>query len=149
MQIRRVIHRSDSDGRASGPAAIRAVLGLGAAAAALFIAMPALADPCRAPLPNRVGQEFSGLVRYVGDGDGLCVGPTSNPNTWIEVRLADFDAPELDSPGGRDAKARLEALVRGRALRCTAQRGRQGRVTVHDRVIAACTVEGRPLGRLI
>lgn len=127
----------------------RGVLALTAAFGATMLAPPALADPCKAPLPKRAGEVFSAPVRYVGDGDGLCVGPTSDPNTWVEVRLADFDAPELDAPGGREAKARLEGLVRGRTLRCTAERGRQGRVIVHDRVIAACTLDGRPLGRLI
>lgn len=127
----------------------RGVLAVAAAFGAMMLATPASADPCKAPLPKRAGEVFSGPVRYVGDGDGLCVGPTSDPNSWIEVRLADFDAPELDSPGGREAKARLDALVRGRMLHCTAQRGRQGSVVVHDRVIAACTLEGRPLGRLI
>lgn len=127
----------------------RAVLAVAAAFGAMLLATPALADPCKAPLPKRAGEVFSGPVRYVGDGDGLCIGPSRDPATWIEVRLADFDAPELDSPGGREAKARLDALVRGRILRCTAERGRHGKVIVHDRVIAACTLNGRPLGRLI
>lgn len=114
-----------------------------------MLATPTLADPCRGPLPKRAGEVFTGPVRYVGDGDGLCIGPTRDPATWIEVRLADFDAPELDSPGGREAKARLEALVKGRTLRCTTERGRRGKVIVYDRVIAACTLDGRALGRLI
>lgn len=56
--------------------------------------VPAYADPCKAPLPAQAGVQFSGTVRYVGDGDSLCVGRTADPNTWIEVRLADFNAPE-------------------------------------------------------
>ena len=51
---------------------------------------PAVADPCRAPLPPP-GSSFSGMVRYVGDGDSLCVGPASHPERWIEVRLGDFN----------------------------------------------------------
>lgn len=35
---------------------------------------PALADPCEAPLHSN-GAAFSGVVRYVGDSDSLCVGP--------------------------------------------------------------------------
>ena len=42
-------------------------------------AAPALADPCEGRLPA-AGQEFSGVVRYVGDGDGLCVGPERRPD---------------------------------------------------------------------
>lgn len=65
------------------------------------MATPARADPCEGRLPSQPGQQFSGTVRYVGDGDGLCVGNSNDPNTWIEVRLADFDAPELHAPDGR------------------------------------------------
>ncbi|HJS80340.1 MAG TPA: hypothetical protein VJ748_06915 [Vitreimonas sp.] len=67
------------------------------------LALPTLAhaDPCEGDLPARAGQSFSGAVRCVGDGDSLCIGPSSDPNTWIEVRLADFNAPELNSRGGQ------------------------------------------------
>ena len=37
----------------------------------------ALADPCEAPLPRRAGETFSGAVRYVGDGDSLCIGAST------------------------------------------------------------------------
>lgn len=59
-----------------------------------LLAAPAIAhaDPCEGRLPDRAGQVFSGQTRYVGDGDGLCVGDSTNPSTWIEVRLADFNA---------------------------------------------------------
>jgi len=109
----------------------------------------ALADPCEGRLPSRPGEGFSGPVRYVGDGDSLCVGRTSDPSTWIEVRLSDFDAPELHSPDGRDAQDRLSRLVAGRDLHCTAVRGRNGRVVVYDRVIASCRLNGRGLGDLL
>jgi hypothetical protein len=55
------------------------------------------ADPCEGRLPSAAGQKFEGLVRYAGDGDSLCSGQSPDPLTWIEVRLADFDAPELDT----------------------------------------------------
>ena len=106
------------------------------------------ADPCEGALPSRDGQVFSGTVRYVGDGDSLCVGNTSDPATWIEVRLADFNAPELHSPTGRDARDRLSGLVRGRSLACVAVRGRNGRIIVYDRVIASCRLNGRRVGDL-
>lgn len=109
----------------------------------------ARADPCEGRLPARAGENFSGLVRYIGDGDSLCLGPNANPATWIEVRLSDFDAPELHSPTGRADRARLSALVNGRVIDCVAVRGRNGRVIVYDRVIAACHVNGRGLGDLI
>lgn len=100
------------------------------------------ADPCEGASPP-VGARFSGVVRYVGDGDGLCIGQTSDPSGWIEVRLADFYAPELQQPGGPEAKAALERIVLGRRVACVA--GRRS----YDRVVARCTVEGVSLGDLL
>lgn len=119
------------------------------AAIMLLTTSPARADPCEGRLPSRPGQQFSGLVRYVGDGDGFCVGNSADPNTWIEVRLADFNAPELHSPEGGRAKRLLERVAFGRNTRCEARRGRGGRVISHDRVIAVCRVDGRSVGDLL
>lgn len=116
-----------------------------------MIALPtvALADPCEGRLPTRAGESFGGIVQYVGDGDSLCVGRTTDPREWVEVRLADYDAPELQEREGRRAKDMLSRLVRGRLVDCTAVRGRSGRVTSHDRVIASCRINGRRLGELL
>ena len=57
---------------------------------------------------------FQGPVSYVGDGDGLCIALGPDPSRWVEVRLADFYAPELREPGGRQAKATLDRLTAGR-----------------------------------
>lgn len=113
----------------------------GAAFAVPFLvyAAPALADPCEGPLPAR-NATFSGAVRYVGDGDGLCVGPAGRPDLWIEVRLGDFYAPELHEPSGTDAKRRLERVVLGQVLQCRA--GKRS----YDRVIGYCALRERPLG---
>ena len=126
-----------------------AIVSTGLVGTGMFAPQAARADPCEAPLPTREGQAFEGQVRYVGDGDGLCVGRSSDPASWIEVRLADFDAPELDRPGGRDAKQRLKRLAIGRSVRCRAVRGRSGRVIVYDRVMARCALNGRSLGDLL
>lgn len=117
---------------------------------AAVIAFPivAHADPCEGRLPDRAGQAFSGTVRYVGDGDSLCVGFTSNPAQWIEVRLSDFNAPKLHARGGRDARDRLVWIASERCLDCTAVRGPSGRVIVHDRVIGHCRLDERPLSVL-
>lgn len=109
---------------------------------ALLWSAPARADPCEGRLPA-AGSSFSGTVRYVGDGDGLCIGPADQPAKLIEVRLGDFYAPELNEQGGKDAKRRLERLVMGRQLSCRA--GRRS----YDRVIGYCTLGGRPLGKLL
>ncbi len=105
-------------------------------------AAPALADPCDGMLPTK-GTTFSGVVRYVGDGDGLCIGPAGRPDRWIEIRLADFYAPELHEAGGAKAKRRLERVAMGRTLVCHA--GRRS----YDRIVAVCTIGGRPLGNML
>lgn len=105
-------------------------------------ASPALADPCKGALPPK-GTTFSGVVRYVGDGDGLCVGPVNRPDRWIEIRLDDFYAPELHERGGVDAKRRLERIAMGKVLTCRA--GRRS----YDRVVAACSLGGQPLGAVL
>ncbi len=116
-----------------------------------FLLAPAVAraDPCEGRLPSRSGETFSGLVRYIGDGDSLCLGPTNDPASWIEVRLSDFDAPELNSRTGRADRDRLSRLAMGRVLDCVAVRGRNGRVIVYDRVIASCRLNGRRVGDLL
>ncbi|MDR7232813.1 hypothetical protein J2X45_003923 [Caulobacter sp. BE264] len=106
----------------------------------------ALADPCEAPVRGfKAGDRISGVVWYAGDGDSLCVGPGPNPSTWIEVREADWFAPELNEPGGRQAKAVMDRLVGRRAV-CTVRRGQNGKTSSYDRVIAACSVDGVPIG---
>jgi micrococcal nuclease len=109
-------------------------------------AAPAAADPCksipdRGSMPEflRRGAVFSGPVVYVGDGDGLCVAVGEGPRGWVEVRVADFYAPELSEPGGRAAKATLEHLAMGRRATCVA------RNRSHDRVVARCRINGRDL----
>lgn len=112
-------------------------------AALLFAAVGASADPCEAPLPP-YGSAFSGPVVYVGDGDSLCVAPVpgreGDPGTWVEVRVADFYAPELHEPGGEQAKRALERLSMGRRASCIA--GKRS----YDRVVAHCRVAHRDVG---
>lgn len=119
--------------------------------AAAFFLFPALAwaDPCEGTLPRRSGETFAGTVRYVGDGDSLCVGQSDDPNTWIEVRLADFNSPELHTPAGPAAKAALERIAMGRPAQCVAGGGRTRRVVTYDRVIAVCRIGGRRIGDLM
>jgi len=107
------------------------------------VAAPALADPCNAPLPTREGSTFSGRVEYVGDGDGLCVRTEAG---LVEVRLADFNAPEVGEPGWREAKLDLRDIAMHRWAVCTVTGGRYGRTTSYDRVIAVCRIGGRRLG---
>lgn len=125
-------------------------------ATGLLIATPALADPCKAipdlgPAPAwaKPGAVITGPVRYVGDGDSICVSPSADPSTWVEIRLAEFYAPELNEPGGREAKAAMERITRGRTVTCTAVSGNGGRVISYDRLIAVCRIRGVSLGDLM
>lgn len=131
------------------PRASIAVLLVGAAA--LLAAAPALADPCKAipdrgPMPEylKAGARFSGPVVYIGDADSICVAATRgrerDPATWVEVRVADFYGPELNAPGGREAKAVMERLAMGKRLACQAQH------KSYDRVVARCTLNGVSIG---
>ncbi len=111
---------------------------------------PVLADPCtavpdRGPLPAYLarGATFSGPVSYIGDGDSLCVALGPRPERWVEVRLADFYAPELHAPGGRAAKIALDRLTAGQQVRCTADH------RSYDRIVALCRINGRSLGDLL
>lgn len=110
----------------------------------------ARADPCNAipdkgPMPSYLapGKVFSGPVVHTIDGDGFCVDAGSSPGilaNWIEVRVADFYAPELNQPGGREAKATLASLTVGRRVVCIA--GRRS----WDRVVATCVLDGLSVG---
>jgi endonuclease YncB( thermonuclease family) len=71
----------------------------------------------------------------VAAGDG--------PAAWVEVRLADFYAPESGALGGPAAKAALERIALGKLANCTA--GRQS----YDRVVSRCTIAGRAIGDLM
>ena len=60
----------------------------------------------RRPFPVRV-------IR-VQDGDSLLVRPSNRNDGELRVRLYGIDAPEHDQDFGREATARLTAIVRGR-----------------------------------
>lgn len=112
-----------------------------------LIATQALADPCRAipdkgPTPAwaRAGFVVTGTARHIIDGDGLCIGSTGDAALWVEVRLADFYAPELREAGGAEARAALTRLTGRRTITCTAVKGDGGRAVSYDRLIAVCRI---------
>jgi endonuclease YncB( thermonuclease family) len=114
------------------------------------IASAAHADPCNAipdhgPAPGYLhpGAIFSGRVVYVGDGDSLCVAVGPGPQNWVEVRLADFYAPELHDAGGEGARATLSRLASGRQATCVAQH------QSYDRMVAACKINGQSVGDMM
>jgi endonuclease YncB( thermonuclease family) len=119
----------------------------------IFLMTPvaALADPCTAipdngPIPAFLafGSSFSGPVVEVIDGDSLCVavGPRAGMD-WVEVRLADFFAPELRSAGGAAAKAALARIALGKQATCIAGAG------TYDRIAARCQINGQAIGDLM
>jgi endonuclease YncB( thermonuclease family) len=118
--------------------------------ASLGLAGPALADPCKA-IPDRglapawlaPGARFSGPVVYVGDGDSLCVAVGPGASSWVEVRLADFYAPELHAAGGQEAKAALQRITARQTAICVADH------QTYDRIAAVCRIRGRSLGDLM
>jgi endonuclease YncB( thermonuclease family) len=119
-------------------------------AIAFGVSTAALADPCKAipdkgsmPAFLRPGSTFSGPVTYVGDGDSLCVAVGPSQADWVEVRVSDFYAPELNAPGGQEAKAVLERIAKGRRVECRALR------KSYDRAVARCVLQGRSLGDLM
>lgn len=58
------------------------------------------------------------------------------------IRIQNFNAPELNELGGLAAKARMEALTRGKSVHCEGKaRDRYGRL------VARCDVDGVDLGR--
>lgn len=132
------------------PSASGTLRTLALAIACLGFAAGARADPCHAIADNGAlpeylapGASFSGPVVYVGDGDSLCVGVGPARSEWVEVRLADFYAPELSSSDGPAAKRALEALAMGREVSCVAQH------QSYDRIVARCELDGRSLGDLL
>lgn len=78
---------------------------------------------------------------HVIDGDSFCVavGPREGAD-WVEVRLADFSAPEYGRVSGRSARAALERIASGRTARCVAGLG------TYDSIAARCSIDGQAVG---
>ncbi len=109
---------------------------------AIFFPTAVLADPCKGPAPAS-GTAIAGTVRYISDGNRICVGASGNPASWTEVRVADFNAPELREPEGEAAKRTLETIALGKEVQCIA--GKRS----YDRVVARCTIGGTSIGDLM
>lgn len=127
----------------------RLLFGLAVCLALVLVPSAAAADPCRAvsdegwrPPGLAPGASFSGPVVHVIDGDSLCVAVGEGEKGWVEVRLADFFAPETGAGGG-PAKSALERLALGRQATCVAGAGS------YDRIVARCEIAGRSLGEVL
>lgn len=119
------------------------------AAGLALVASSAHADPCEAPVSGyKAGTVITATIIHAIDGDGLCLAMGRDPSRWLEIREARWFAPELRETGGREAKRVMDGLVGRRAV-CTVERGHNGRTSSYDRVVAACRVDGRPIGDIM
>lgn len=89
--------------------------------------------------PERV---WTAPVSAVIDGDSFCL---AQPGGDVEIRIARYNAPEWDEPGGDAARARTGEILRlGSPLTCTS------RARSYDRVIADCQLaDGRDLADVL
>lgn len=90
-----------------------------------------MADIIRGPVTNVVdGDTFDMKVTHVGKKN------TDEYNTEERVRIADGDAPELDTEEGKKAKKTLEKKLYGKEVRCTVQaRDTYGRIVADVQVL--------------
>lgn len=103
-------------------------------------AQAAQAQECTKP---RAREHFAGQVVRVYDGDTLTLQRSGCGN--INVRLQNWNAPELKEPFGWTQREALTSLAKYRRAQCVVVRGRRG-YSSHGRPIARCSVRGRDLG---
>jgi endonuclease YncB( thermonuclease family) len=107
---------------------------LACAALGLLVPAAALSAPSKA---------VEGRVQRVVDGDSLWLAPADGAAP-IEVRLKGIDAPEICQAHGTTAKAALEELVAGQAVRARLE----GRDT-HGRQLGTVFVGERNINRVL
>lgn len=77
---------------------------------------------------------MDGPARVI-DGDTLVI-------AHERIRLQNFNAPEMDQPGGQQAKARLQAITRGKTVHCDGKARDK-----YARLVARCSVNGVDIGK--
>ena len=77
---------------------------------------------------------LDGPARVV-DGDTIVIARE-------RIRIQNFNAPELHQPGGPEAKARMEALTRGKVVHCDPKARDR-----YARLVGRCEVNGVDLGK--
>ena len=89
-------------------------------------------------------EKITGVVVRIIDGDGIMVGNT-------EIRLGDFNAPELRQAGGGEAKDALYRIAYGKQVICTPCEGARNpnRCKSYDRIIATCRIQGERIGDIM
>ena len=90
------------------------VLGFALGLAVEFMAAPAPPKPPAVIVPVEIPDPGPWFVRRVIDGDTFEVaGPGG---VRVRIRLRRTNAPEMDEPGGPEAKAALEAKIGGKQI---------------------------------
>jgi micrococcal nuclease len=79
-----------------------------------------------------------GKAKWTIDGD------TIELMNGMRVRIAGYDAPELDEHGGKAAKQRLSKLVRGKTIGLSNELGRS-----YGRTVRRVTVKGKSVEKLM
>lgn len=79
---------------------------------------------------------IDGPARVV-DGDTIVIARE-------RIRIQNFNAPEMNQPGGPEAKARMEALTRGKVVHCDPKARDR-----YARLVARCEVDGADLGKAL
>jgi len=85
-------------------------------------------------LPPSVCYALDGPARVV-DGDTIVIDKQ-------RIRIQNFNAPEMNEPGGPEAKAKMQQLTAGKSVHCDEK--------AHDRygrIVARCSVGGVDLGQ--
>lgn len=83
-----------------------------------------MADTIRGPVTNVVdGDTFDMKVTHIGNNN------KEKYNDEERIRIAEIDAPELNTPAGKRSKEQLEKKLKGKEVRCHVEaRDTYGRV---------------------
>lgn len=143
MQAPAVVDLCEQGGRASVVMSFSSVRRLALATAAFFAlsAGAALAGPCTGQAPEP-GQSFRGPVLFVEDGERICVALGTTPDQWVPVVLADSPLQTISATGA-DPRGALMATAFAQNVTCTSLD------RVAGEVLAACTLDDKPLGALM
>jgi len=78
-------------------------------------------------------------VKKVIDGDTIGI------KNGTKIRIADYDAPELEAPGGKAAKRKLQRLLpRGTQIGISPELAKS-----YNRSIRQVTLKGKPISKLM
>ena len=98
-------------------------------------------EACRAPAPA-IGTEVHGPVLHVLDGNHLCVALGGTPDSWLEIEMPDARLTKASGNPDGDPRGALMSVAFAQNVTCRiVDRAANG-------AVAACSLDGRPLGDL-